>query len=143
MIANKVTNLDPHKKRIVMGDKVGHWVAGKAGGKYFPASSAALGLVSSKIHAGATFDFYNGANIQLTLAVEDSLSKRFLKAIADYCFNHCKVKRITVIISEKNVKSVSLTKKAGFEYECTLKDGHPDGDMLVFRMFKEDCRWLP
>jgi hypothetical protein len=47
------------------------------------------------------------------------------------------------MIPENNDKSLKLVRQVGFEYEATLTRAAPEGkDMLVLRMFKEDCRWL-
>ena len=57
-------------------------------------------------------------------------------------FNQAKVKRLTGLVGEKNTDSQRFNKNLGFTIEARLKDAHPDGDLLIYRMFRDECRFL-
>ena len=60
----------------------------------------------------------------------------------DYPFNELKVNRVTGMIPCTNKASIRFVEKLGAELETTLKDAHPKGDLLVYRMIKKDCKYL-
>jgi RimJ/RimL family protein N-acetyltransferase len=107
----------------------------------------AIGLEKDgKLVAGVVYDYYTGANICLHIAAVPGrrwLTKEFLWFMFFYPFEQLGVKRITGIIPESNVDSRKFAQGLhGATLEARLKDAHPDGDMLIFRMFKEDCMYL-
>jgi len=62
--------------------------------------------------------------------------------IFDYPFNVCKVKKIIVPVDATNLKSISLVEKMGFTEEARIKDGMADGDMILYTLAKDDCKYL-
>lgn len=123
---------------------VGPWVHSRFGATYTPGHASAIGRVKDgKLIAGVTYENYNGANVFCSIAGEGNwANKRFLWLIFDYPFNQLNCRRITTTVNPGNVESQKFTEKLGFDVECKLKDAHPEGDMWVFRMFKENCRWI-
>jgi RimJ/RimL family protein N-acetyltransferase len=49
---------------------------------------------------------------------------------------------MTAPISSSNKRSIKFVEHLGFTLEATLKDACKDGDMLLYSMTKEKCRWL-
>ena len=45
-------------------------------------------------------------------------------------------------IETSNEMSHNLAKKLGFTHEATLQRAGRSGDLHVYRMFREDCKWL-
>lgn len=99
-----------------------------------------------RIIAGVVYDYYTGVNICMHIAAIDGeswMTKEFLKMIFHYPFVQLGVNRLTGIIPESNKKSVNFAQKLKGAYlEARLKGAHPDGDMLIFVMFKKDCDYL-
>ena len=107
----------------------------------------AIGLErGGQLVAGVVYDGFNGVNICLHIASvggRRSLNKEFLSYIFYYPFETCKVKRITGLIPESNKNAVEFAENLkGAKLEARLKDAAPNGDMLVYRMFKEDCTYI-
>ena len=123
---------------------IGPWVAERAGLKWLPGRATAIGqMKDGQINAGVLYEDWNGANIVCHIAGEgDWANRRFLSVIYDYPFNYVGAKRITVSVKATNKKSIKLVEKMGFTLECTLAQATPDGDMLLFRMFKHECKYL-
>ena len=69
-------------------------------------------------------------------------TKEFLHAVFDYCFNQCGCVRVTGLVASTNTKARHFDEHIGFVYEATLKKALPSDDVIVYRMFREDCRWI-
>lgn len=125
-------------------DVIGPWVAKKCGFDYVPGTSTAIGrMKGGKIVAGVLYQEYNGPNVCAHIAIEKGgMNRRFLSIIFDYPFNQLGVKRITGYVAESNHAARKLDEHLGFELEATLKDAHPEGDLLIYKMTADKCRWL-
>lgn len=136
-------------KEIIVGrdNLVGPWVTSKAGGTWVPGRGSTIGLASLErgLLAGVLFEDWNGANIVMHVAaVPDRhwLCREFLWYCFHYPFVELGVKRVTGIVPSSNLKARRFDEHLGFTLEATLKDAHPEGDLLIYAMRKEDCRWL-
>lgn len=93
--------------------------------------------------AGVLYEDWNGANIVCHIAGEGNWATRdFLFVIFDYPFNQLRVKRITAPNAANNATSINLVTRMGFELECTLAQATPDGDLHLFRMWRDDCKYI-
>ena len=70
------------------------------------------------------------------------LNKDLLFAIFDYPFNKLGVKVILAPIYKGNTKSLNLCRKLGFEQVADIPYGHPEGDLIVVAMKRNQCKWL-
>lgn len=124
---------------------VGPWVCARGGGDWVAGRGTAIGKLDSegKLMAGVLYEDYNGANIICHIAGEGNwATKGFLNIIFDYPFNQLGVKRITAPNASNNHKSINLVKRMGFELECIMSEATPVGDILLFRLFRENCKYL-
>lgn len=123
---------------------IGPWVCLRAGGTWVHGRGSAIGRYQDgELTAGVLYEDWNGANVVCHIAGEGNWANRaFLGVIFDYPFNQLKVKRITVPVSSGNVKSINLVTRMGFELESTLAQATPDGDLHLFRMWRDDCKYL-
>lgn len=136
--------------KIVIGqdDYVGQWVFREVGKLWVSGIGRALGFVNEAgdLIAGVTFTAFDGVNVVMDCAAVSKsrwLDRRGLWAVFQYPFEQLEVLRVTALIPESNKASRKLVEQAGFEQEATLKRAAPGGeDMLVYRLFREDCRWL-
>lgn len=105
---------------------------------------SAIGLeFNNKIIAGVIYTNYNKANIVCGIAIDGKINRDFLWFIFYYPFMQEKVNRITTYVESDNVTSQRFTTHLGFELESVMKRaGRNGGDLLVFRMFKENCKFL-
>lgn len=70
------------------------------------------------------------------------MTPSFLAAIFDYPFNVCQAGKIIVPVGSDNKESIALVKNMGFEQEGRIKDAHPEGDILLFTLARDACRFL-
>lgn len=123
---------------------LGPWVAQRIGFRYTPGSMSAIGRVKDGQIVGAVlYENFNGTNVVCHIAGEGRwLNRRLLSIIFDYPFKQLKAKRITVVVAQSNAASRRLVEHLGFELEAILHDAHPDGDLRVYKMMADQCRWI-
>lgn len=110
------------------------------------ANYTAIGLEENgELIAGVLFDYYNGASINMHVAAKPGrrwLTREYLWYCFYYPFIELKVKRITGLVPESNLAARRFDEHLGFELEARLKDAAPDGDVLIYVMWKENCKHL-
>ena len=130
---------------IVVGPEVVEWVA-KRTNEYgnFGAAQGIGWARHGSLVAGVVYCDYNGPNIVGHIAAEGQnwLTRTFLWAMFDYPFNQAKCRRLTAPVGEGNSKSRRFVQHLGFTHETTLEGAHPSGDLLVYRLWRHDCRYL-
>ena len=128
---------------IVLGHEVGRWVAAKNNQMYFEANSQAVGWEKDgEIVAGVIYDGWNKQSIVCHIAATESLTATFLAKVFDYSFRQLQVHKMIATVSSKNFKSIRLVTHMGFKEEAKINDAHPSGDIVIFTMNKEDCKFL-
>ncbi len=126
-------------------DLIGPWVCAKTGGTWLKGRGTAIGKLNQNgdLVAGVLYEDWNGANIVGHIAGLDGwASKGFLGLIFDYPFNQIGAKRITAPVNSNNDKARLLLEKLGFIIDATLAQAIPDGDLLLYRMYKSECKFL-
>lgn len=124
--------------------KVGPWVCERAGGTWVPGRGTAIGrMVDGELVAGVLYEDFNGANIICHIAgVGNWATREYLAVIFHYPFVQLGVRRITVPVDSVNEKSIRLVERMGFTLESRLREATPRADMLLYRMFRNECRFL-
>lgn len=125
-------------------DIVGPWVCERSGGTWVKGRGTAIGKIQDgQLVAGVLYEDWNGANVVCHIAGDGNWATReYLNVIFDYPFNQLKVKRITTPVASTNIKSINLVTRMGFTLECTLAQANPDGDIHLFRMWREECKYI-
>lgn len=128
---------------------VGAWVSREVGKLWYPGKGRAIGWADAegKLLGGVTFFEFDGVNVWLDAAgIPKSgwLTRAGLKQIFDYVFVQLQCVRASLMVPANNAASLKMVKQIGFVQEAVLERAAPEGqDMLVFRMFREDCKWIP
>lgn len=127
-------------------DRIGDFVSGKVGMEGW-SNFRAIGLEKDgELIAGVVYDNYNKATIFMHIAAKPGrkwLTRNFLWFMWYYPFVQLGVKRVTGIIPLSNKDSINFANGLkGARLEALLKDAHPDGDMAIYCMFKQDCKYL-
>jgi RimJ/RimL family protein N-acetyltransferase len=122
------------------------WVCERVGiQKWSLDSFTAIGrLKDGKLVAGVLYEDCNGANVFCHIAGEGSgwMNRQFLSIIFDYPFRQLGVKRISGVVEASNAAARKLDEHLGFELEAILHDAHPKGDLYIYKMTADQCRWL-
>lgn len=125
-------------------DILRNWLS-KVGKFDYPQETACIGQEKDgKLIAVVGYNHFTPNSCQIHVATTDVywLNKELLFAIFDYPFNKIKVKVIIAPIYKGNVKSLNLCRKLGFEIVGDIPYGHPNGDLIVVAMKRNQCKWL-
>lgn len=133
-------------RRIVVheNDRVGAWIEAHAGG-FYRAGGQCIGLERDGVLiAGVLFDYWNHASIYMHVAAEGKnwLDREYLRVCFDYPFRQLGAKVVIGLVPSGNVRARRFDEHLGFKLQATIPDGHPDGELLIYTMRKEECRWL-
>lgn len=132
--------------RIVVGDneRVCKWMLERGAGS--PNQTAqCLGLEKDgELTAGVQYESWNGASIWMHVAGDGKnwLTREFLRACFDYPFRQLKAKVVVGLVPAVNKQAQRFDEHLGFKLHSTLPDGHKEGDLLIYTMRPDDCRWL-
>lgn len=123
------------------------WWAQKQDADYVPGHGAVISILNDDgtPAAVALYTDYNTANINIHISAEPGkhwCTREFLWYCFRYPFVELGVKRLTGIVASSNAQARKFDENLGFTLEATLKDAHPEGDLLVYKMTKDTCRWL-
>jgi len=105
----------------------------------------AFGFVSNDKRPMCAFVFNDrsDANMEMTVFAEPGgITRGVLRYIANYAFNKNNCRRLTVRTKKRNKTVLKLAPRFGFQYECVAKHFFTDDDAVVFRMLRDDCKWL-
>ncbi len=128
---------------IIQGDVAGYWVAQQMGSSFHADGATAIGLErNGRIVAGIFFENYTGRSMTCHWAIKGRINKEFLHAIAVYAFIQCGVHKLIAPIESTNVPMVCLAFKLGFQFEAEIADAGRDGDIYIYTITKEQCRFL-
>lgn len=124
---------------------VGPWVISRGGGDWTDGNTTAIGRLdkNGQLMAGVLFDSWNGSNIMQHIAGEGNWATPwFLGMIFHYPFVQLGAKRTTAAICSTNLNVRRLVEHMGFEYETVLKKATKRGDLLIYVMWPEKCKYL-
>lgn len=107
----------------------------------------AVGIGTSKdevILGGVAFYNWNYKNLFMHAASDNRywLSKLYLKYMFNYAFETCGAARITGLVDENNYHARQFNERIGFTEETRMKDACLSGDILVYVMRRDECRWI-
>ena len=122
---------------------MGEWVAARAGGKYQADAAQAIGLEKDgKLIAGVIYERYNGESLWVHVAIEGRLTPAYLKAIFHYPFVVCDVSKVIGTVTSDNVKARKFDENLGFTEEARIRNAAPDGDIIIYTMTRDNCRFI-
>lgn len=114
----------------------------RLGGTY-SGNAVSIGcVVNDELVAGVIYDRYNGVSLYISIWVGSRPSPEFMHAIFDYPFNQIGARKVIGLIYGTNEKSIRLAEHAGFTLEGVIKDCCEEGDMFIYTMTPEQCRFL-
>jgi RimJ/RimL family protein N-acetyltransferase len=89
------------------------------------------------------YDNWTGTSAQVHLAGEGIwLTREFLYHAFNFVFGQEKLNLIIAVISSGNKQSLRFTKHMGFTELTRIVGAHPEGDLVVLELRRENCRFL-
>ena len=126
-------------------ERVGLWACNILGATFNKESSVCFGLEEDgELIAGVIFDNYRVKSIAMHVAAIGKrwLCREFLWACFDYPFRQLNVNKVIGYVSEDNLDAQRFDEHLGFTIEAIIKDADQGGDVLIYTMTKEQCRFL-
>lgn len=126
-------------------ERVGDFVADRIGNSKW-VDYQAIGIEKDgKIIAGVVIDGYvPHARCSIHCAGDGKrwLTREFLSIVFDYVFRQIDCKVIVNTVNSSNKDSMRFTSHLGFKERTRIAGGYVDGDLVIFTLNKEDCRWI-
>lgn len=93
---------------------------------------------------GVILEGYTGASIQAHVAGfgPNWLNRDLLWVMFDYPFVQLKVETIFCQIRETNAAALEFNRKLGFKEVCRIDGVFPDGQCVLTKLTRSECRWL-
>ena len=105
----------------------------------------ALGAyVDGQLVGGVLFTDFNGHSCAIHQAGEHPrwASKELLWSLYYFVFDALWCRVAFAYVASTNERALQITKKMGFEECATIPGVYADGDLIVLRMFKHQCKYL-
>lgn len=134
-------------KVVVTGyDEIfGPWLMQQTGGEWIPGRGTTIGLwEEGSGPVGAThYADCNGASVLMHCAGVGKkwLTREFLWYAFHYPFVELGVKKVISPVEGDNLDCQRFIENLGFVREATLKDAAPKGDLILYTLRREDCKW--
>ena len=130
-----------------LNDMFGEWICERMDGQWVPGRGQAICVVDSQhgILGGAIFDSFNGASVCAHIAGrKDKLWAKpdFFRLCFTYAFDQLGARKVIGLVGADNITAQRFDEHLGFVLEATLRDAHPSGDLLLYTMTREQCRWI-
>jgi L-amino acid N-acyltransferase YncA len=125
-------------------EELRNWLS-KVGSFKYPAETMCIGQEKNgELIAVVGYNEFltNSCHIHVASTEVIWLTKDLLFAIFDYPFNKLKVKVILAPIGQNNTKSLRLCRKLGFKQVADIPYCHPNGNLVIMAMERNQCRWL-
>lgn len=124
----------------------GPWISSRLGTQWYPGRGHTIGLFDDdRGPVGAClFESCNGASILVHVAGNGNRwpTREFLWFCSYYPFEQLGVSKVIAPVESTNLSSIRWTEHFGFILEATLKEAAPNGDLLLYTMTREQCKWL-
>ena len=124
---------------------VGPWVCERLGGAFDPENDAAIGLERDcSLIAGVVYDNFLGQSICMHVAAEGRhwLTRDFLRAAFFYPFETAGVHKVIGPVDSSNTQARRFDEHLGFVLEARLTGAARGGDLLLYSMTRQQCRFL-
>lgn len=99
---------------------------------------------NGELIAATAFGWYNQVSMHqhIVVAPGERMTREFFWFMFYYPFEQVGVRMLISFNSTDNPKAARLAKHAGYRLHSKVKNGSPNGDMLLWTMTKDDCRPL-
>lgn len=90
------------------------------------------------------YNYFNGKSCHVHFSIKQGAypTKDYVWFVHYYPFVQLGLDVMIAYMAESNHKILRLAKHLGYEEKARLKAVHEDGDVLIFTMTKENCRFL-
>lgn len=132
---------------IVVGqnERIGNFVAKLIGNSTWYEYQAIGQEKNGELVAGVVVDNYvKNARCSIHCAGigKKWLNREFLRFVFNYVFNDLACKVVVNPVNSSNKDSVRFTSHLGFEEIARVPGGYEDGDLIIFALPRNKCKWI-
>lgn len=130
---------------IVVGydDYIGPWICQRLGLEWYEGKGKCIGLLQDGVLiAGTLYEGFNGSSVFMHIAIDKPVTKQWIRTNARYVFIQLNAKRVSGMVAATNIQAREFLQRVGFIPEVSLHNACVDGDLIIYTIFKEECRWL-
>jgi hypothetical protein len=99
--------------------------------------------VDGELKGGVVYTNFSPGNVVASVAMDAPFTRKYLYAIFYNPFIAWKVRHMTCMVEESNVKSLKLCRHLGFVDRGRLPESAVNGeDVIILGMLKRECRWI-
>lgn len=96
----------------------------------------------NEITAVTGYSYFNGKSCHIHFYLKGYVNKNYVWFVHYYPFIQCGLATLVAIMAASNTKILRLSRKLGYKEQYRLKDAHPDGDLVISTLLKQDCRFI-
>lgn len=130
---------------INQNERVGKFVADLIGNSSWYEYQAIGQEISGELVAGVVIDSYvKNARCSIHCAGigKKWLNREFLFFVFDYVFKKLNCKVVVNPVNSNNRDSVRFTSHLGFREVARIEGGYEDGDLIIFALPRNECKWI-
>jgi RimJ/RimL family protein N-acetyltransferase len=72
----------------------------------------------------------------------EAMTPRIVREAFEFPFNVCGCEAVLGMVDSVNTQALEFDRRLGFEEIARIPNGGLEGDLIVFRMTRAECRWL-
>lgn len=72
----------------------------------------------------------------------EAMSPRIVREAFEYPFNVCGCEAVLALVDSANEPAIHFDSRLGFKEIARIENGATEGDLVVLRMTRSECRWL-
>lgn len=124
----------------------GRRIADRAGVTFEPGPDQVVAREDARgrLLGGVVFKKFTRASVEMHIAGFDKgwINRTLLWVSFDYPFTQLGCSKVFGPIAASNRPAIELAEKIGFTLETTIGGVFVSGDLHIYSMRREDCRWL-
>lgn len=134
-------------KRVIWDrqQEVGDWVCARVGNRFHADSETAIGIErDGALCGGCVFESFTGKSVLIHAAGDGRrwMSREFVRAVFGYAFRQLGVHKLIGPVDSANTNSRRFIENLGFKPEAVVIDGARSGDLILYTLRRQDCRFL-
>lgn len=101
-------------------------------------------MLSSQVAVAVAFNGFIGKTccMHTVIQMPELLNRHMIRESFRFAFESCGVQTIFGLVDSHNEAAADFDRRIGFTEFQRIKDGGLEGDLIMFKMDKADCRWL-
>lgn len=101
-------------------------------------------LSMDRVGIGVAYNGFVGRTCCMHVVIQspEAMCPRVIREAFAYPFLVCNCEAILALVDSTNTAALDFDKRLGFTEFATIPRGGADGDLVMLRMTRSECRWL-